>query len=164
MPPLRFARVESPIGPMLVAESERGVAASSRSALEEFLARLRRRFPSVDAIPANLDGCWLADALSGGALPAVDLRGLSSFDARVYQVVRSVPPGETMTYGEVAALVGSPGAARAVGGAMSRCPLFPAVPCHRVVRASDGWSGWGGDVALKRRLLSLERSVEPENG
>jgi O6-methylguanine-DNA--protein-cysteine methyltransferase len=44
-----------------------------------------------------------------------------------------------------------------VGGAMSRCPLFPAVPCHRVVRAADGWSGWGGDVALKRRLLAAER-------
>jgi methylated-DNA-[protein]-cysteine S-methyltransferase len=159
MPSLRFARVESPIGPMLVAESERGVAASSRSQLEDFLARLRRRFPDVDTIPADLDGGWLADALSGGGLPAVDLRGLSPFDARVYQVVRSIPPGETMTYGEVAALVGSPGAARAVGGAMARCPLFPAVPCHRVVRASDGWSGWGGDVALKRRLLTAERSA-----
>ncbi len=65
-------------------------------------------------------------------------------------------PGETVTYGEVAALIGSPGAARAVGNAMSRCPLFPAVPCHRVVRAADGWSGWGGDDRLKRRLLAAE--------
>jgi hypothetical protein len=40
---------------------------------------------------------------------------------------------------------------------MGRCPLFPAVPCHRVVRASDGWSGWGGDPRLKRRLLVAER-------
>ena len=66
------------------------------------------------------------------------------------------PPGETVTYGEVAVLIGSPGAARAVGNAMSRCPLFPAVPCHRVVRAADGWSGWGGDDRLKRRLLAAE--------
>ena len=70
-----------------------------------------------------------------------------------------MPAGETVTYGEVAALIGSPGAARAVGGAMSRCPLFPAVPCHRVVRASDGWSGWGGDDRLKRRLLRAEGSA-----
>jgi methylated-DNA-[protein]-cysteine S-methyltransferase len=90
-------------------------------------------------------------------LPPVDLRGLSAFDRAVYDVVRGVPAGDTITYGEVAALIGSPGAARAVGGAMSRCPLFPAVPCHRVVRATDGWSGWGGDVALKRRLLRAER-------
>jgi O-6-methylguanine DNA methyltransferase len=58
----------------------------------------------------------------------------------------------------VAAAIGSPRAARAVGNALARCPLFPAVPCHRVVRAADGWSGWGGDVALKRRLLTAERS------
>jgi O6-methylguanine-DNA--protein-cysteine methyltransferase len=45
-----------------------------------------------------------------------------------------------------------------VGNAMARCPFFPAVPCHRVVRAADGWSGWGGDVRLKRRLLAAERS------
>ena len=70
-----------------------------------------------------------------------------------------MPPGETVTYGEVAAMIGSPGAARAVGGAMSRCPLFPAVPCHRVVRAADGWSGWGSDPALKRRLLAAERAT-----
>jgi len=48
---------------------------------------------------------------------------------------------------------------RAVGNAMARCPLFPAVPCHRVVRAADGWSGWGGDPALKRRLLHAERAT-----
>jgi O-6-methylguanine DNA methyltransferase len=157
MPPLRFARVETSIGPMWVAETDRGVAAVDRAAsLEAFLQPLRRRFPDAEPAPADLDTAWLTDALRGGPLAAVDLRGLSDFDARVYAAVRSVPAGETITYGEVAALVGSPGAARAVGGAMSRCPLFPAVPCHRVVRASDGWSGWGGDDRLKRRLLRAE--------
>ena len=106
----------------------------------------------------------MADALSGGPLPDVDLRGVPPFDARVYAIVRAVPSGETVTYGEVAAAIGSPGAARAVGGAMARCPLFPAVPCHRVVRSADGWSGWGGDVALKRRLLSAERAAPAPRG
>ena len=157
MPPLRFARIETSIGPMWLAETDRGVAAVGRAAsLEAFLEPLRRRFPGLEPAPADLDAAWLTDALGGGPLPLVDLRGLSDFDGRVYEAVRAVPPGETVTYGEVAALVGSPGAARAVGGAMSRCPLFPAVPCHRVVRASDGWSGWGGDDGLKRRLLSAE--------
>ncbi len=160
MPPLRFARAETTLGPMLLAETDRGVAAVSRDeSLEAFLQPLLRRFPDADAIPADLDAGWIDAALGGGGLPALDLGGLSAFDARVYETVRSVPPGQTVTYGEVAALIGSPGAARAVGGAMSRCPLFPAVPCHRVVRASDGWSGWGGDDRLKRRLLACEANA-----
>jgi O-6-methylguanine DNA methyltransferase len=122
-----------------------------------FLDRVRRRFPQIEPVPATLDAGWLDDALSGGPLPPVDLQGVSAFDARVYGVVRSLPAGETATYGEVAMRAGSPGAARAVGNAMARCPLFPAVPCHRVVRASDGWSGWGGSDGVKRRLLDAER-------
>lgn len=160
MPWLHFAQAETALGPMLIAESARGVAACSRSlSLDAFLGGLARRFPSADLEPGSVDAAWV-DAFLGGrspALPPVDLGGLSSFDAAVYEAVRSVPWGETVTYGEVARLVGSPGAARAVGGAMARCPLFPAVPCHRVVRAADGWSGWGGDVRLKRRLLRAER-------
>ena len=159
MPPLRFARVETSIGPMLVAETDAGIAAVGReTSLDAFLEPLRRRFPTFQPVPADLDVGWLTDAVDGGnaPLPAIDLRGLSPFDAHVYEAVRAAPRGETVTYGEVAALIGSPGAARAVGGAMARCPLFPAVPCHRVVRASDGWSGWGGDDHLKRRLLNAE--------
>lgn len=166
MPPLRFARVENSLGPTWVAETEAGIAAVSRStSLDAFLGPLRRRFADREPEPADLDTAWLAGALGGGGpLPGVDLRGLSAFDARVYEAVRAVPPGETVTYGDVAALVGSPGAARAVGGAMSRCPLFPAVPCHRVVRAADGWSGWGGDDQLKRRLLTEEASSARSDG
>ena len=155
---LRFARADTFIGPMLVAETDIGIAAVSRSeSLESFLASLRRRFRDAEPLPADLASGWIDEALSGGPLPAIDTSGLSGFDARVYHVVRSVRAGETVTYGEVAASIGSPGAARAVGGAMARCPLFPAVPCHRVVRAVDGWSGWGGGDALKRRLLDLKR-------
>jgi methylated-DNA-[protein]-cysteine S-methyltransferase len=144
---------------MWVAETDAGVAAAERgSSVEGFLAPLRRRFAGHEPVPADISAEWVETALSGGALPRVDLRGLSDFDARVYEAVRSTLAGQTVTYGEVARLVGSPGAARAVGGAMSRCPLFPAVPCHRVVRAADGWSGWGGDDRLKRRLLREERA------
>ena len=153
MPALRFAHLDSPIGAIWIAQTDAGVAACARAdAPDAFLAGLRRRFPGLEVVADTVDASWL-DA----SPPSLDLTGLSSFDRSVYRVVRDIPPGETLTYGEVAALIGSPGAARAVGGAMSRCPLFPAVPCHRVVRASDGWSGWGGDVALKRRLLAAER-------
>lgn len=150
---LRYAQVESPFGPTWVAETDAGVAACTRADRPDaFFAELRSRFPGCEIEADGVDASWLF----GGWLPPIDVRGLSAFDARVYEAVRSVPPGETVTYGEVAAMIGSPGAARAVGGALSRCPLFPAVPCHRVVRASDGWSGWGGDVRLKRRLLRAE--------
>ncbi len=158
MPPLRFARVETSLGPMWVAETDRGVAAATRSDdVDAFLAALRRRFPRSPVEAADLDGGWVDAALLAGPLPPVDLGGLAAFDIRVYEVVRSVPAGQTITYGDVALEAGLPGAARAVGNAMARCPLFPAVPCHRVVRASDGWSGWGGDDRLKRRLLEAER-------
>jgi O-6-methylguanine DNA methyltransferase len=152
---LRFGRVESSVlGPMWVAETDAGVAAISRvESPAALLSGLRRRFPGVEPEPADVDAAWVDD----GSPPLLDLTGLPPFDARVYAAVGSVRSGETVTYGDVAALIGSPGAARAVGGAMARCPLFPAVPCHRVVRASDGWSGWDGDVTLKRRLIATER-------
>ena len=154
MASLRFGRVDGPLGSMWVAETDEGVAAvSPADSPEALLADLRRRFPGVEAIAGKVDASWLSD----GPPPALDVNGLSPFDARVYEVVRTVPAGQTVTYGEVAALIGSPGAARAVGGAMARCPFFPAVHCHRVVRAADGWSGWGGDDRLKRRLLEAER-------
>ncbi|MGQ0608754.1 MAG: methylated-DNA--[protein]-cysteine S-methyltransferase [Chloroflexota bacterium] len=156
MPSLRFARAETPIGPMWVAQTDAGIAACTRADdPDDFLAALRRRFPGLEPLADDVDAGWIA----AGVLPEIDLGGLSAFDARVYEAVRSVPAGETVTYSEVAAVIGSPGAARAVGGALSRCPLFPAVPCHRVVRAADGWSGWGGDVALKRRLLEAEAAA-----
>jgi O-6-methylguanine DNA methyltransferase len=155
MPRLRFGRVEtSLLGSVWVAETDAGVAAVSRDeSPEALLEPLSGRFRRLEAAAGAVDGAWIDD----GALPPIDVTGLSDFDARVYEAVRAIPSGSTMTYGEVAALIGSPGAARAVGGAMSRCPLFPAVPCHRVVRAADGWSGWGGDDRLKRRLLDAER-------
>ncbi len=89
-----------------------------------------------------------------GFPPPLDLRG-SPFQLRVWRALLNVPPGKTISYGELAALAGSPGAARAVGTAMrkNRIPLM--VPCHRVV-ASNGPGGYGGGLALKQMLLDLE--------
>ena len=158
MASLRFGRVASPMGPLWVAETDAGLAAVSRmDTPDALLTGLRRRFPGAEPVADRVDG----SRLSGGPPPALDLTGISPFDARVYDAVRTIPFGVTVTYGEVARLIGSPGAARAVGGAMARCPFFPLVPCHRVVRAADGWSGWGGDDRLKRRLLDAERSQGP---
>jgi O-6-methylguanine DNA methyltransferase len=86
------------------------------------------------------------------------LKGLSAFQRRVYEVTRTIGPGQTLSYGEVAALCGDRSAARAVGQALGHNPFPIIVPCHRVLGAggkSGGFSAPGG-VTTKLRLLSLE--------
>lgn len=78
------------------------------------------------------------------------------FQRRVWDKVRSIPYGATMSYGEVARLVGSPGAARAVGSAMHSNPVPIVVPCHRVIGADGALRGFGGGLELKRQLLRME--------
>lgn len=91
-----------------------------------------------------------------GTLP-LDLGGCTPFQRRVAEVLRATQPGQTLTYGEVALLVGRPGAARAVGQAVKANPILILVPCHRVV-AADGPGGWSafGTPERKARLLALE--------
>jgi methylated-DNA-[protein]-cysteine S-methyltransferase len=95
---------------------------------------------------------------------AVDLDGLSPFRRIVLETLaHEVPWGETVTYGELAALTGRPGAARATGSALRANPVPFVVPCHRVT-AADGIGGYGGRreaVALKRTLLDRERASTP---
>ena len=97
---------------------------------------------------------------------AVDLSGseLSDLQRLTLEIVRAeVPYGETATYGEVAEMIGRPGAARAVGTAMARNPVQLLIPCHRVV-AANGIGGYGGGragIALKRALLDREARARP---
>jgi O-6-methylguanine DNA methyltransferase len=79
----------------------------------------------------------------------------STFAARVWSVVRRIPPGRVATYGDVAAAAGRPRAARAVGNLMRECRR-PDIPCHRVVAAGGRLGGYGGHEALKRSLLLAE--------
>ncbi len=90
---------------------------------------------------------------------ALDLDWCTPFQLALAEALRSVGPGETVTYGELAALAGRPGAARAAGSfcARNRFPLF--VPCHRVVRAGDIGRYGSLGVGYKRRLLALEHRV-----
>jgi O-6-methylguanine DNA methyltransferase len=82
----------------------------------------------------------------------------SGFRQRIYALARRIPKGKVATYGQLAALAGSPGAARAVGDAMRRNPNIPATPCHRVVAASGALTGYsaGKGVATKREMLRKE--------
>lgn len=90
----------------------------------------------------------------------LDLEGLPAFHRKVYEATRAIPPGEVLTYGEVARRVGEPGASRAVGQALGRNPFAPVIPCHRVLAAggrSGGFSAEGG-AQTKLRMLEIEKA------
>ncbi len=82
-------------------------------------------------------------------------RGTGEFRSRVLSAVRRIPPGRVATYGDIAALAGSPRASRAVGNIMRTC-REPGVPCHRVIGAGGSLGGYGGNLQMKRELLRAE--------
>jgi methylated-DNA-[protein]-cysteine S-methyltransferase len=95
----------------------------------------------------------------------LDMKGIPAFNARVYQFARTIPRGETRTYGEVAASLRASGAAHSVAQAISRNPFMIIVPCHRVLEAgsyADKISPNGGSIS-KRRLLSIEGAGSPSS-
>lgn len=106
--------------------------------------------PVVDALDAYLSG----DTDAPLRLP-LDVEG-TAFQRRVWEALRTIPAGETRTYGEVARTVGRPRAARAVGQAVGANPVPIAVPCHRVLPATGGLGGWSGGVDCKEDLLQHE--------
>ena len=131
-------------------------------------ARIARRFPeALDADPppeiaAAIDA--IVKLLAGQRTDldhvGLDLTRVPPFDASVYAVARTIRPGTTLTYGEIADRIGVSGAARDVGEALGRNPFPLVVPCHRVVAAGGrlgGFSAHGG-TATKRRLLAIERA------
>ncbi|WP_336801947.1 methylated-DNA--[protein]-cysteine S-methyltransferase [Kaistia sp. MMO-174] len=159
---------ETPIGPCGISWSARGITGLQfpGDSAEATRADLQRRFPeagsaetpafvteAIAAIVALLEGA--DDDLT--SIP-LDPDHISPFNQRVYDVTRAIPPGQTLTYGEVAAAIGEPGAARAVGRALGDNPYPIIIPCHRVLAADGkmgGFSGTGG-IATKRRVLAIE--------
>ncbi len=89
---------------------------------------------------------------------ALDMEHVPDFHRRVYQVAQTIPPGKTLTYGDVARRLGDPGAAQAVGQALGRNPFAIIVPCHRVVATGGRIGGFSanGGAATKRRILAIE--------
>lgn len=93
----------------------------------------------------------------------VDLSNLTPFQRKVLEEVRKIPPGETLTYGELARRIGNPRAARAVGRALKRNPLPIVIPCHRVV-GTRGIGGYTGGLEIKAKLLMIEKAGCVEHG
>jgi methylated-DNA-[protein]-cysteine S-methyltransferase len=158
-----FDVVDSPVGRLLVAASSRGLAAISfDSDPDDQLERLAKiagprvlRSPkSVDPARRELDE-YFAGRRHMFDLP-LDLRALPPFTVSVLHELARVPYGETTTYGALAARVGRPRAARAVGTVMHRNRIPIVLPCHRVVGASGDLVGYAGGLGMKRTLLELE--------
>ena len=158
-----FDVVDSPIGDLLVAASDRGLAAISfDSEPQDSLERLARiAGPRVLRSPRSVDGARreLDQYFAGRRRTfdlSLDLRALPPFTLSVLDQLARVPYGETTTYGALARRVGHPRAARAVGTVMNRNRIPIVLPCHRVVGATGSLTGYAGGLDVKEKLLALE--------
>jgi methylated-DNA-[protein]-cysteine S-methyltransferase len=168
--PIGYAVFETAIGPCAIAWSKRGVCgfhlphigpARLRLRVEQRHAGAREAEPpatvrqAIDGVVALLQG----EPVDLTGIP-LDLSRVPDFNRRVYDVARSIPPGRTLSYGEVAVRLGDPQLARSVGQALGANPIAVIVPCHRVLGAggrSGGFSAPGG-IDTKRRLLEIEQA------
>jgi methylated-DNA-[protein]-cysteine S-methyltransferase len=176
MSALAYTLFSTSIGVCGVVWSERGIVGVELPGPgeRETRRRLLRRFsgavespppPTVQSAIAGILALLAGEPRDLTAV-ALDLDGVADFDLGVYRIARTIGPGETLTYGEIAARLGRPDAAREVGRALGANPVPIVVPCHRVLGAGGkvgGFSARGG-VATKARLLSIEgarTSTEP---
>lgn len=163
---IRFAVRRCELGLVLVAATEKGICEVWLGADAGVLAtRLRAAYPqakiaSRDPRMSDLIGkvVSLVDSPARGVALPLDLRG-TAFEMRVWEALRRIPIGETKTYGEIAAAIGHPGAARAVGSACARNHVAVVVPCHRAVGVDKKLHGYRWGLSRKRKLLERESST-----
>ncbi|NIJ64243.1 O-6-methylguanine DNA methyltransferase [Sphingomonas leidyi] len=160
---ISFGMGDSAIGRMLVARSADGVCTILFGDDDEQLAAdLKGRFPGATlvrddaAVATDLARLvrFVERPVEGLALP-LDLRG-TPFQQRVWDVLRGIPSGSTVTYAEVARRIGVPNAVRAVAGACAANPVALAIPCHRVVRSDGSLGGYRWGLDRKRTLIARE--------
>ncbi|MGI5212628.1 methylated-DNA--[protein]-cysteine S-methyltransferase [Plantactinospora sp. CA-290183] len=152
---MRWTVLDSPIGELSVAVDEVGICGVRFGPVGSAVPEAD--LPELAAALTELRA-YFAGELTGFTVPLHVLRG-SEFERAVWAEMSKIPYGETRTYGEVAAAVGEPGAARAVGVACNRNPIPVIVPCHRIVGAGGKLVGFGGGLPRKRHLLELEAGV-----
>lgn len=158
---VRYDLVDSPVGELFVAATDRGLARISYfpEGMEDVLARTfgtRVLRAPLDEVRRELDE-YFAGTRRTFDLP-LDLR-VAPFHAAVLEQLARVPYGETDTYGALAARAGRPRAARAVGTVMNRNPIPIVLPCHRIVGANGALTGYAGGLDVKRHLLALEGAM-----
>lgn len=171
-----FTLFETALGACGLAWSGQGIVAVALP--EDDPARIRARFarkwpaavespppPGIAAVAGGIRALLAGEAADLSAAP-LDLGSVGAFERRVYAIALTIPPGVTLTYGEIAARLGDKTLSRAVGQALGRNPFPIVVPCHRVLASggrTGGFSGPGG-VSTKFRLLEIERAHGREEG
>jgi AraC family transcriptional regulator of adaptative response/methylated-DNA-[protein]-cysteine methyltransferase len=164
---IRFAIGQCSLGAILVARSDRGVCAISLGDDPDTLAReLQDRFPNAELVGGDRGfEQWVARVVGFVEAPKIgldlplDVRG-TAFQQRVWQALRAIPAGETVSYADLASRIGAPKSVRAVAGACAANTLAVAIPCHRVIRNDGALSGYRWGVERKRALLQREAVSE----
>ena len=169
-----FAIFETALGACAIAWGEAGLVGVRFPDPDPTAARFAARRAWPDAALAEPPGAVAQTVLDiqahcrgepqDFAETQLDLGSVSDFHREVYAAARAIPCGQTLTYGEMAARIGAPGAARAVGEALGRNPWPIIVPCHRILAAGGGKGGFSapGGVAAKMRLLEIEGALAVE--
>ncbi|MDB5944036.1 MAG: methylated-DNA--protein-cysteine methyltransferase [Ramlibacter sp.] len=155
------ARYDSPLGPMVVAATDSGLAGlwfEGQRHLPDHSG-----WPHAPRHPVLVEAvAQLADYFAGKRtqfdLP-LDLQGGTAFQQSVWQALLAIPPGGTTSYGDLSQRVGRPAAVRAVGAAIGRNPLSIVVPCHRVLGRDGSLTGYAGGLERKSALLALEGAI-----
>lgn len=168
---IRYTTTDTPLGRLLVAATTRGICSVTLGANDgELETRLANEFPKatrervdagreewLDAVIARIAHELGWSDVAAPALPPLDVAA-TAFQWRVWNALTRIPAGETRSYGALAAELGQPKAARAVGNACGNNRLALIVPCHRVVREDGSPGGWRWGVERKRQLLAGERT------
>ena len=164
---IRYAMLDTPLGQMLVAATNKGIC---RLTFDEDVASLKRRFPNADIQPADTAmASLISGVLQAIETPAaahdlpIDVAG-TAFQEAVWRELRKIPVGETRSYADIAAAIGDPKATRAVGTANGSNPVAVLVPCHRVIRSDGTLGGYAGGLDRKRKLLAAEGAGWREQG
>ncbi|MGE5325711.1 MAG: methylated-DNA--[protein]-cysteine S-methyltransferase, partial [Deltaproteobacteria bacterium] len=163
---IRYTIVESPLGRLLLAATERGVCrVGMGDHVAALAADLREEFPAAEIERNDAALRAWSNALikyTNGRLPhpelPLDIRA-TAFQKRVWETLKKIPLGETKSYSEVARLVGKPRAARAVARACASNPVALIIPCHRVVRDDGSLGGYHWGIGRKEKLLAREKDV-----
>lgn len=160
----RYAPVDTPLGSGFYAYTERGVLMITLGSEGRFLNDAKRRLGATpercDPPPEFAERVAQGIARRDGSM--VDWESLPGFLRKVLEGCAKIPWGQVQSYGDLALVVGAPGAARAVGTALSKNPIPLLIPCHRVVRAGGDIGGYGlGGTATKERLLNDESGTAP---
>jgi methylated-DNA-[protein]-cysteine S-methyltransferase len=153
---------DSPLGPILLAASEQGLAGLWFQGQRHWPQdagswRAQPAHPLLAQARRQLDD-YFAGKRAAFDLP-LDLGSGTDFQGRVWQALRAIPAGLTESYAALAARIGAPRAVRAVGAAVGRNPVSIIVPCHRVVGATGALTGYAGGLARKTSLLQLEGAI-----